>query len=191
MKRTVIFDRQLICGVANVTSNWAFHKNRFIEFAKPYWEKFYGQEGVEDMIGKVNSSEEPLTCRIDTLDFVFKRILMLYCILTERGMADNREQYDVQVEGIETNNHIIDYDAAAERFLKWNTYTPEEETFRPQHAYDIENREKFNTIRQNHLKEFFQKDEAFIGLDGDERFKSYLNLSMRINEIRRVKLTFE
>ena len=69
MKRTVIYDEQIIRGVAEITNNWSAHKNRFIKFATPYWVKFYGEQGLRHLIDKINKSDVPLPCRLGSFDY--------------------------------------------------------------------------------------------------------------------------
>ena len=190
MKRTVIYDEQIIRGVAEITNNWSAHKNRFIKFATPYWVKFYGEQGLRHLIDKINKSDVPLPCRLGSFDYFNVKLLMFYCITIMRGFRDFRETFSIEVENVEAINHAIDYDAAAERFLAWNTYTPEEESFRPKNDYDFDNSEKFNRIFQQHIHLFMKQDEIFSCFTAEERERFYGILLQRILDYSMVKQVF-
>lgn len=70
---------KLIEAAGNLTRNWLEERERYAEFAKPYWRQWGGEELVNHMTNKyVNDDSQSIVEWMYNLDFRNKELVVKY-----------------------------------------------------------------------------------------------------------------
>lgn len=89
MRENNLVDCRLLMAAAELTRNWTNEREKFAEFAKPYWLEQGGEELVDHMMGKyVNNDEKSIVEYLYNLDRDNIRLVIKYLQKRSGGLSN-------------------------------------------------------------------------------------------------------
>jgi hypothetical protein len=89
------YDIKILAGVATITKNWEFHREKFFAFACHHGGKRWEDEPFQEYMRQTYIDvDEPITTRLYELDDENLQALAEYILLRTEGMASRSIEFD-------------------------------------------------------------------------------------------------